>query len=273
MNLDALNKATQGKTRTTGISPFSEIETSRIYANPLQPRKSFENIEELADSIMTHGLIQPIVVVAKENGRYMIIGGERRFRAVLYAGIKTIKAHVLNVDDEKVQELTLIENIQRSDLSDFEIAVHIGALWDSGRYTSKTELAEAIGKSQTYLSKAFSVLKLDDAVVADIKDNNQNISLSVLDEIARVKEPAVQKEVYDKYVNKEIVRDDIKKFKKEKTVIKKETKELVFDYQGANFEKIKDDLANGIIFHPISHIFHLKGLKTYKMYKITIEEI
>lgn len=193
MNLEALNKATAGNTRTSGISPFSEIETARCYANPLQPRKNFENIEELAESIKRDGLIQPIAVVKRDDGRYMIVSGERRFRACLFAGLVTVKAHILDIDDAKVQELALVENIQREDLSDFEKAKYIGELWASGRYAQKQDLAHAIGKSASYISKAFSCLRLDESIQKSIEENKHDVGLSVLEEIARIKDKSAQK--------------------------------------------------------------------------------
>jgi ParB family chromosome partitioning protein len=274
MNLSAINKATENKTRTTGISPFSELRLEQVYPNPAQPRKSFENIEELANSIVENGLIQPISVVKKEDG-YMIIGGERRYRASLHAKLTTIKAHILQVDDKKVLELSLVENIQRDDLTDFEKAQFIAELWASGNYAKKQDLAEAISKSSSYISKALGTLKLDDEIMADIKESKQNIGLSVLEEIARVPDKTTQKEVYEKIKSKEITRDDIKEFKSEKVSPRdrRAKKELAFDENGADFEKIKEDLKNTIIFHAMSSVFKLTNIKSYKMYRITIEEV
>ncbi|MFA5453994.1 MAG: ParB/RepB/Spo0J family partition protein [Sulfurimonas sp.] len=221
MNLDAINKATSGKTRTTGISAFMELELTKVFANPNQPRKNFQNIEELAQSIQVQGLIQPIAVVKKDDG-YMVVSGERRYRACQHLQLKTIKAHVLQADDLKVQELSLIENIQREDLSDFEKAKFIGQLWASGKYTQKQDLATAIGKSPSYISKAFSSLKLDSSILNEIEENKNDIPLSVLEEISRVKDKAIQREVYEKYIAGEITRDDIKSFKADN--IKKDTK-------------------------------------------------
>lgn len=216
MNLEALDKATEDKTRTTGVSPFLELEIGKVYPNPNQPRKHFKNIEELADTIKQDGLIQPISVVKKEDG-YMIIGGERRYRAALHAGLTTIRAHILQVDENKVLELSLIENIQRDELTDFETAKFIGQLWASGKYAQKQDLAAAIGKSASYISKVFSSLKLDSSILNEIEENKNDISLSVLEEISRVKNKEVQREVYEKYIAGEITRDDIKSFKIDNT--------------------------------------------------------
>jgi ParB/RepB/Spo0J family partition protein len=215
MNFDKLNKITAGKVKTTGISAFSELELSKVYPNPNQPRKQFEDIAELALTIQEHGLLQPITVVKKDDG-YMIVSGERRYKAHIYNDAKTIKAHIVNVTEEAVEELTLIENIQRNDLTDFETAKHIVKLWESGRYEKKSDLAKKIGKSDSYISKAFSSLKLDGEIIDHIENNNKDISISVLDEIARVKDKEVQKEVYEKYNSGEITRDEIKTFKEPK---------------------------------------------------------
>ena len=253
MNLDAINKATSGKTRTTGVSAFMELELTKVFPNPNQPRKNFQNIEELAQSIQAQGLIQPIAVVKKEDG-YMVVSGERRYRACQYLGLKSIKAHVLQADDVKVQELSLIENIQREDLSDFEKAKFIGQLWASGKYAQKQDLAAAIGKSASYISKVFSSLKLDSSILSEIEENKNDISLSVLEEISRLKNKDTQREVYEKYIAGEITRDDIKIFKADN--IKKDTKKTsknkkyahpVVEYKIIkNIDEIITDLKNAI---------------------------
>ncbi|WP_152017928.1 ParB/RepB/Spo0J family partition protein [Aliarcobacter butzleri] len=243
--LSEITKATAGKTKTSGISPFSELEISKVYPNPDQPRKSFIDIEELADTIKERGLLQPITVVKKDDG-YMIISGERRYKAHLFNEAKTIKAYILDATDEEVQELTLIENIQRNDLTDFEIANYIVGLWKTGRYAKKSDLAKKVGKSESYVSKAFSSLNLDDEILEDITVNKKDISISVMDEISRVKDKKVQKEVYQKYNAGEITRDNIKDFKPKTLEQKKEyAKEhnLVYDEKN-NWYLINEDLVD-----------------------------
>lgn len=220
MNLNDIKKVTKDKFLQKA-NIFLELELDKVFPNPNQPRKNFQNIEELAQSIQVQGLIQPIAVVKKDDG-YMVVSGERRYRACQHLQLKTIKAHVLQADDLKVQELSLIENIQREDLSDFEKAKFIGQLWASGKYAQKQDLAVAIGKSPSYISKAFSSLKLDSSILNEIEENKNDIPLSVLEEISRVKDKAIQREVYEKYIAGEITRDDIKSFKADN--IKKDTK-------------------------------------------------
>jgi len=246
MNLDAINKATSGKTRTTGVSAFMELELTKIFPNPNQPRKNFQNIEELAQSIQAQGLIQPIAVVKKEDG-YMVVSGERRYRACQYLELKSIKAHVLQADDVKVQELSLIENIQREDLSDFEKAKFIGQLWASGKYAQKQDLAVAIGKSSSYISKVFSSLKLDSSILNEIEENKNDISLSVLEEISRVKDKDTQRKVYEKYIAGEITRDDIKSFKTNKIIKnKKDTQPAIIEVKNNTIKKSKKDIDDRI---------------------------
>lgn len=233
MNLSKIANVTAGKTKTSGISPFSELEISKVFPNPNQPRKTFEDIEELAATIKEHGLLQPITVLKKDDS-YMIISGERRYKAHLYNEAKTIKAYILDTTDEKVEELTLIENIQRNDLTDFETAKYIVKLWETGRYEKKSDLAKKLGKSESYVSKAFSSLKLDDEILEDIEKNKKDISVSVMDEISRVKDKKVQKEVYEKYSAGEITRDEIKDFKTKK---EKRYEDGVFEVLEENFPR------------------------------------
>jgi len=205
MNLSAINSATKGKVRTTGVSPFLELELHKVYPNPNQPRKSFNEIDELAASISTNGLIQPIAVV-KVDSKYMIISGERRFRACETLELKTIKAHIIVADEKKVLELALVENIQRDDLTDFEKAKFINQLWASKNYETKKELAAAIGKPQSYLSKVFKAVKICDEIVADIEANKKDIGLEILQELSNIKDEAKQLEAYQTNLTREEIR-------------------------------------------------------------------
>lgn len=288
-DLSKIGAVTAGKTRTTGISPFSELEISKVYPNPDQPRKQFDDIEQLAATIKEHGLLQPITVVKKDNG-YMIIAGERRYKAHLHNESKTIKAHIVDVTPEAVEELTLIENIQRNDLTDFEIAKHICKLWDSGRYEKKSDLAARIGKKDSFVSKSFNCLKLDSEIIDHIEQNKTPISIGVMDEIARVKNPTVQKEVYEKYNNKEITRDEIKDFKPKKekryddgvfeVLEENSPRENVEEKQKFIFTSKKADDDHSISFEDEGFFYFVnygkgakRSFKIGKTYKITIEEI
>ena len=121
--LDAL--ISTDEVRTEGSSSINEIELSKISVNPNQPRREFDPtaLQELADSIAEIGIIQPITLRKMSEDAYQIIAGERRYRASIKAGLKTIPAYIRTADDENVMEMALIENIQREDLNSLEIAL------------------------------------------------------------------------------------------------------------------------------------------------------
>jgi|LGOV01.1.fsa_nt_gb ParB/RepB/Spo0J family partition protein len=285
MNLSALESATKNKTRTTGISPFMELELSKVYPNPEQPRKDFKDIHEFALALKQDGLLQPIVVVKKDDG-YMIVSGERRFKAHQLNKALTIKSHVIQADEHKILELSLIENIQRDDLTDYEVAIHISKLWLSKKYACKRDLSIAIGKSQSYLSKAFGCLNLHDDIRDDLQFSRREIGLSVLEEISRVKDKDIQKEVYDKYLNKEITRDDIKEYRDAEKP--KPVKQIAADTKKSKEIKktwnIRDDSfdEDDFSWYSTDAFFEYFLLKkpndfpeetTPQRYKITIEEV
>ncbi len=287
--LSNLANVTAGKVKTSGITAFNELVITKVYPNPNQPRKQFDDIEELAANIKEHGLLQPITVVKKDDG-YMIVSGERRYKAHLHNEAKTIMALILTSSDEQVEELTLIENIQRSDLTDFEVAKYILKLWQSGRYAKKSDLATRIGKSDTFVSKAFSSLKLNSEILEDIEQNKKDIPLSVMDEIRRVEDPTLQKEVYEKYNNGDITRNEIRTLKEPKK--QKKYDDGVFEiieeknFAGENIEEkykvtyIGTPSFNfGLEFKEIEASFYFSNsekaeeFKLDKKYKITIEEV
>jgi len=137
-----------------------EIELSEIKPNPYQPRKTFndDSLQELAESIKEDGLIQPIVVVEDGEG-YMLIAGERRFRASKLAHLETIKAVILNKDDESIRKIALLENIQRENLNAIELANAYNELINNQQLTQE-ELATTIHKSRTHITNTLRLLQL-----------------------------------------------------------------------------------------------------------------
>lgn len=137
------------------------IKHDRIYPNPNQPRKTFHpgKLEELAQSIRSCGLMEPIVVV-KKGDRFMIIAGERRWRACSLAGLSDIPVRVIEADDRKVAELSLLENLQREDLNILEEAMAYQGLLDMG--LSQEEIAGKMGISQPWrIQERLNLLKLE----------------------------------------------------------------------------------------------------------------
>lgn len=144
----------------------AEIELSRIVPNPGQPRTLFdeEALEELAQSISRLGVIQPITVKRIENAKdgdpeYMIISGERRFRASQIAGLDTIPAYVREANDQTLLEMALVENIQREDLGAIEVALSLQRLIDECSLTQEI-LAERVGKKRSTIANYIRLLKL-----------------------------------------------------------------------------------------------------------------
>lgn len=144
-----------------GSSLISEIAIDSIHPNPEQPRRLFddESLAELATSIRNLGLIQPITVRMIDQESYMIISGERRWRASKLAGLATIPAYIRTVEDEQMMEMALIENIQREDLNAIEIALAYQRLLDTTQMKQE-QLADRVGKNRTTISNYLRLLRL-----------------------------------------------------------------------------------------------------------------
>ena len=141
-------------------SDVQKIDIDKVYANPNQPRKNFdkESLNELAESIRLHGLIQPIIVNQMDNG-YMIIAGERRFRACKLCGLKQIDAIVKQYPNKLVAEIAIIENLQREDLNPVEVAKGIKQLMEEYGLTQE-KVSERLGKSRSAIANSLRILNL-----------------------------------------------------------------------------------------------------------------
>lgn len=146
-------------------TPSSTLPISQIESCQNQPRKSFdrEKLEELAESIRQHGVIQPLTVRKLASGYYQIIAGERRWRAARLAGLDEIPAIIIEADDQKAMELAMIENLQREDLNPIEEAEGFRALTETYGMT-QAEAAERVGKSRSAVTNALRLLDLDSDV-------------------------------------------------------------------------------------------------------------
>lgn len=144
-----------------GSSTINEIPISQIQPNPEQPRRDFDDkaLEELAASIREIGIIQPITLREREEGKYEIIAGERRWRASQRAGLTSIPAYVRTVSDETMMEMALVENIQRQDLNAIEIALAYQHLINSTGMTQE-RVAERVGKSRAQVANFMRLLRL-----------------------------------------------------------------------------------------------------------------
>ena len=161
INKEVSTMASVSSTSTTSAKDgVTKINITEIYPNPNQPRKTFdrESLEELAESIRVHGLIQPIIVNQMEDG-YMIIAGERRFRACKLCGLKEIDAIVKQYSNKLVAEIAIIENLQREDLNPVEVAKGIKQLMEEYGLTQE-KVSERLGKSRSAIANTLRILSL-----------------------------------------------------------------------------------------------------------------
>ena len=152
-----------------------ELKLEKIFPNPDQPRKHFDEdkLIDLAESIKEHGVLQPIIVTPRDD-KYMIIAGERRFRATNRAGLKTIPALIRELDDEKIMELALIENVQRDDLNPIEEARAYELLQTRYGYT-QDKLAKRMGKSRSAIANSTRLLGLPEDVQQLVQDGKLSV--------------------------------------------------------------------------------------------------
>lgn len=152
------------------MTEMTEIAIADIVPNPTQPRRKFDEqaLEELADSIRTLGLIQPITVKPKD-GKYLIISGERRWRAAQAAGVEMVPAYIRDVDDTNLHAMALVENIQRQDLNSIEVALGLQRLIEECGLT-QDELADKVGKKRSTISNYMRLLRLPDEVQLAVKE-------------------------------------------------------------------------------------------------------
>ncbi|NMA68141.1 MAG: ParB/RepB/Spo0J family partition protein [Desulfitobacterium sp.] len=213
---------------------IQELNLKDIIPNPDQPRKSFdkESLEELAASLKSHGLLQPILV-QPQNGKYLIIAGERRYRAAKLADLKTIPCLIHEGTEQELAEKALIENIQRSDLSPVEEGLAYARLIKEFSLTQE-EVAKRVGKSRSTITNLLRILQLPDPILNLI--NERSLSLGHAKVLLGVKDTSLQVLLAEKTVRDQLSVRDLeglleKYSNKEKPEIRKRE-----DYTFANIE-------------------------------------
>ena len=192
--LDALIDTSE--VRTQGSSNLNEIPLSQIEPNPDQPRREFDEtaMQELAASIGNMGIIAPITVRQTAPDHYMIIAGERRWRASQMAGLTTIPAYIRTVEDENVMELALVENIQREDLNAIEIALAYEHLAETTGMTQE-RISERVGKSRTAVTNYMRLLKLPAKIQMALK--NRDIDMGHARALLSLDSPSMQLKLFN----------------------------------------------------------------------------
>lgn len=178
---------------------ISEVELTKIVANPFQPRSKFdeEALEELAASIREIGLIQPITLRKTGPDSYQIIAGERRFRAAQKAGLETIPSYIRHAKDDDMLEMALVENIQREDLDAIEIALSYQRLMEELSFTQE-ELSNRVGKKRSTIANYLRLLKLPAVIQKALRE--KEISMGHARALINIEDADVQEMIYGQIV-------------------------------------------------------------------------
>ncbi|MDD4489126.1 MAG: ParB/RepB/Spo0J family partition protein [Paludibacter sp.] len=179
-----------------GSSSISDVDLDLIITNSNQPRTYFDQdaMEELAASIRELGVISPVTLKKNNDGTYLIIAGERRYRASKMIGLKSIPAYIRTAADEQVMEMALIENIQREDLNAIEIALSFYRLMEEYKLTQE-RLSERVGKKRATIANYLRLLKLPAEIQMGIKD--KKIDMGHARAILGLTDPVAQLHLYE----------------------------------------------------------------------------
>ena len=243
---DILKEEQQKKNSST-----FEIDISLIDTNPNQPRKNFDDLQlrELAESIKNFGVLQPILLLKQQNGRYVIIAGERRYRAARLAGLQSMPAIVRELTKQQVMEISLIENLQREDLNPIEAAYGLKSLLDDFGL-SQEQLSKRIGMSRPNLTNTLRLLQLQPEVIEMVRA--KRLSAGHARALIPVTDPEIQIQMAKKACDeKKSVRDvemevklyfnrkNIQKGSREKEVQSRELKAFVNDLKRVFGTRVK----------------------------------
>ena len=236
----------QPTVQTSGSSSIDEVEISKIEANPDQPRTNFneEALQELAASIAELGVVQPITIREIGPDKYMIIAGERRFRASKIAGLTKIPAYIKRVSDETMMEMALVENIQREDLNAIEIALTYQRLLDEYKFTQE-KLSDRVGKKRATVANYLRLLKLPAEIQLGL--TKKEIDMGHARALINVQDPTKMIKLYEEVVangySVRKVEELVRQLNEEGGVPSKEKKSADPELQQA-YTQIADRLSN-----------------------------
>lgn len=222
----------------TNRIPVDEIET-----NPKQPRRDFDEkaLQELAESIKLHDIIQPVTVSKLPSGKYRLISGERRLRASKLAGIKDIPAYVRQANDSQLLELALLENLQREDLNAMEISLSYKRMMEELDYTQE-QVAERMGKDRSTVANFIRLLKLPPDIQLAVR--NGELSMGHARALVNVdtidKQLYIFKEIKDKGLSVRQTEALVRNQYKQNGAVKKSSK----SHLAPPFQRIEDKLAS-----------------------------
>lgn len=196
-----VNKEVVGASEPQDTADILRIPVDMIEPNPFQPRMSFDQdaLQELAASIKTFGLIQPITVRKKKADRYQIISGERRFKACRLAGMDMVPAYIRDANDQGMLEMAIVENIQRENLDPIEVAMSYQRLIEECRLTQE-QMADRVGKKRASVTNYLRLLKLPAKVQHDLKVGLLSVGHAKV--LLGVEDQAIQEQLCDLVIKK-----------------------------------------------------------------------
>ncbi|MEO7922182.1 MAG: ParB/RepB/Spo0J family partition protein [Chitinophagaceae bacterium] len=245
-NIDADLKTTSGSLKTGVVenaTNTNRIPVDDIEANPKQPRRDFDEktLQELADSIKLHDIIQPVTVSRTSNGKYRLISGERRWRAARLAGITDIPAYVRHANDAQLLELALLENLQREDLNAMEISLSYKRMMEELDYTQE-QVAERMGKDRSTVANFIRLLKLPPDIQLAVR--NGELSMGHARALINVdtvdKQLFIFKEIKEKGLSVRQTEALVRNLYKQGGAVKKTSK----THLSPAFQRIEDKLAS-----------------------------
>lgn len=246
LNIDADLKTTSGQLKTNvaeAATSILRIPLEHIETNPRQPRYDFDeqSLNELANSIRMHDIIQPVTVSKLDSGKYRLVSGERRYRAAKIAGLKDIPAYIRQANDQQLLELALLENLQREDLNAIEIALSYKRMMDEISYTQE-QVAERMGKERSTVANYIRLLKLPPDIQVAVRSGK----LSMGHARALVNVDTVDKqlfifhEIMDKGLSVRQTEELVRKLYKDDGAAKNSTKQTL----PPTYKRIEDNLAS-----------------------------
>ena len=245
-SIDADLKTTSGELKSSvveAVTNMLRIPLDQIETNPRQPRHDFDEValQELAQSIRLHDIIQPITVSRLPSGKFRLISGERRYRAAKLADLKDLPAYVRQADDQQLLELALLENLQREDLNAMEIALSYKRMMEELNYTQE-QVAERMGKERSTVANYIRLLKLPPDIQVAVRSNQ----LSMGHARALINVDTVDKQLYlfneikQKGLSVRQTEELVRKLYKEDGPVKNSVKTTLPEA----FKRIEDNLAS-----------------------------
>jgi ParB family chromosome partitioning protein len=228
-NIEERGTAPTGDELATLSRETMEIPIDSIEVNPYQPRQDFdeEALNELSQSIKTHGIIQPLTVRRLHEGKYQLIAGERRLKASRRAGLQTVPAFIRIADDQGMLEMAIVENIQRADLNAMEVAFSLQRLLEECKLTHE-ELSVRVGKQRSTVSNFLRLLKLPPRIQQAVR--TEEISMGHARAILGLEDISAQLMVLGEVISK--------------SLSVRETEKLVAQYQDKPAPKKKNESSN-----------------------------